>query len=363
MRVLLPLIIMFVACALASARTIHVNDATGSDEWTGASDKPSANDGPLKTIQKAVDQAQPGDVISLAQGSGPYREEIMIKKVSGAPGDPITLDGNGCMVDVGVDVSEGPWELVGDRWVLNSDLRYDPHARGLNQRALANFRGLPMYHDSKKTSLTEAGSVGVDEQGRLTFRFSENVKPPFKGLVVPKHYTICGVAIQGASYWYIKNLHARGAGNDGFNLHGRGEGIIIENCSAMFSGDEGISSHGTMNVEIRDCLFAFNASSVTDIDRSVTSYSNCIAAFNDSPGFRLVGEGGSYTLENSLSAANRRAEVESDLPTWLVKVENLTTLPREPDVKEKIRAWNPGHPQMQVLFDTIDVLRDQGKSW
>jgi hypothetical protein len=363
MRVSPSLVFLFAFSALAVGRTIHVDAAAGNDEWTGASGKPSGQEGPLKTIQRAVDQAQPGDMIFLAPGSGPYREEVMIKKVSGMPGSPITLEGSGCTVDVGVDVSEGPWESDGDRWILNSDLRYDPHAKGLNQRALANFRGQPMYHDSKKTSLTEAGSVGVDESGRLTFHFTENLKPPFRGLVVPRLYTICGVAIQGSSYWHIKNLHARGAGNDGFNLHGRGEGIVIENCSAMFSGDEGISSHDTIHAEVKDCLFAFNASSVTDINRSVTSYANCIAAFNDSPGYRLVGEGGSYILKDSLSAANRRVEVESDLPNWLVKVENLTTLPREPGVKEKIRAWNPQHPQMKVLFDMIETLSNQGKNW
>lgn len=350
---------LIVLTSATFARTIHVNDAWGNDEWTGVTESPSGHDGPLKTIQKAVDQAQPGDVINLAPGSGPYRDEVLIKKVSGTALDPITLEGNDCVIDVGLDVSNGPWEHINDAWVL-AEPRVDPNAKELTQRALANFRGRPMYHEAKKTSMTQAGTVGVDDQGRMTFRFNDDAKPPFTGLIVPIRYQVNGVAFLGASYWHINNLHTRGAGNDGFNLHGRGEGIVIKNCSGMFCGDEGISSHDAMHVEVENSLFAFNASSVVDINRSVTSYVNCISAFNDAPGFSLVGEGGSYSIKDCLSAANRRAEVEADLPTGLVKVENLTTLPREKGVVEKIQAWNPDHPEMKLLMDTIATLRSQG---
>src|SRR4051794_15372669 len=70
----------------ASSATVqyYINPA-GSD----------ANDGrttssPFRTIQKAIDLAQPGDVVSLAPGS--YLQDVVSRR-SGTPSAPITLTG------------------------------------------------------------------------------------------------------------------------------------------------------------------------------------------------------------------------------------------------------------------------------
>lgn len=355
---------MLVSVAALPARTIYVDDTTGSDVWTGAQPKPEAGDGPVKTIQAAVNQVRPGDVIFLNPGSGPYREEVVIKREhSGTKEAPVTLEGNDCLIDVSTDISAGPWTREGDDWILESPRLAEnaPPEKVFRQRAIAFYKGRPVHVADKKVAGYRIATVTVDAGKRFRFRFADTAaSPPFTDLRLPQHPTICGVAFVSSFWWHINNLNVRGAGNDGFNLHGRGEGIVIRNSSAMFCGDEGASSHDAMQAEFHDCLFVFNASSVVDINKSLTSYTNCISAFNGEPGFCMTGKNGKYTITDSLSAANRRAEAQSELPLETTTVTNLVKLPKGNGVLEKIRAWKPGHPQMKRLLATVEEVRAMG---
>src|SRR5258706_4306684 len=76
----------------AAAQVYYVSP-TGSDSNSG-----DAATTPLKTIQKAVDLAQPGDVISLAPGA--YLQDILSRRAGNADA-PITIKGPASAVVMG----------------------------------------------------------------------------------------------------------------------------------------------------------------------------------------------------------------------------------------------------------------------
>jgi hypothetical protein len=65
-------------------RTVHVNPSTGADTNDGSSDRP------LKTLQAALDEAEPGTEIDLAPGL--YRERITTR-ANGTSDHPIVIKG------------------------------------------------------------------------------------------------------------------------------------------------------------------------------------------------------------------------------------------------------------------------------
>lgn len=80
----MKLVLAFLIPACASAATYHVTP-TGADSNSGASPGTA-----LRTIQKAADRAQPGDLILIHAGT--YAETVTIRN-SGAPDRPITFRG------------------------------------------------------------------------------------------------------------------------------------------------------------------------------------------------------------------------------------------------------------------------------
>ena len=346
---------LFVLAALAlagnaSARTIYVDNRVGNDSWTGATAQPAAKDGPFATIQPAVNLASAGDTIVLARGSGPYPGGVILK-TSGRADAPITLEGNDCSVVVSTDVAQGPWTFVDGKWVLDQP-RVPAGTKRLNQRAVAIYQGHPIWL-RKNPKPSDVCTASVNADGQFCFQFKDNQKPPFVGLTIPMVPANNGLGFMNASFWHINNLNVFGAGNDGFNLHGRSVGNVIKNCAAFFCGDEGISSHDTVEVKVIDSLFAFNTSSVVDINKSVTSYLRVISAYNTAPGFSMAGEGGKHSITDSLSAANAGQESERNLPATTTKTSNLTYLPDESAVLDKIQAWNPRHPKLPLLIKIV----------
>ncbi len=61
----------------------------------------------------------------------------------------------------------------------------------------------------------------------------------------------------------VRNVNVRHVWNDGFNIHGRGKNYKLLNCNAYQCGDEGVSAHGTCEIEldgavIRECENGIN---------------------------------------------------------------------------------------------------------
>jgi hypothetical protein len=64
-------------------------------------------------------------------------------------------------------------------------------------------------------------------------------------------------------YAKIHNVTVMHVSNDGYNIHGKGKGIVLDYCHAIRCGDEGVSAHGTCEISytngiIRDCENGIN---------------------------------------------------------------------------------------------------------
>ena len=86
----------------AGAADFHVDPEAGDDDRDGlAATVESATRGPVRTIQRALRAAGPGDTVHLAAGREPYRESLLLsgpsnwKHDGGEPGRPLIIDGHG----------------------------------------------------------------------------------------------------------------------------------------------------------------------------------------------------------------------------------------------------------------------------
>ncbi len=300
--------------SLCSAKIIRVDHVTGDD----------ANDGesaPVKSFAHAVTLLAPGDTLSITPTKEPYRETLRLD-IEGTPGAPIIVEGNRATIELGEDISDGPWTQAGEYW------SYPTEEIAGKQAAFAFYRGNPISRMRKPLQPGETPpdfTIHDGEPGTVWIRFPEGMTPPFTGLYKPGGNKC--VYLAGTKHVRIRNLNVRGAANDGFGLHGEVEDVIVENCTAILCGDEGTSAHGKGQAEFRDCLFAWNGSwsgGVTDVHETETDYIRCISAFGRGPGFAL--KGAKHKLIDSYSLGNDRPEDKASLPPASVEKVNFVDI-------------------------------------
>lgn len=345
---------------VALARTIYVDQRNGNNHWTGATETPGADDGPLAKLSAAVQQAKPGDIIQVVSGSGPYYG-IIRPQQSGEPDKPITIEGNDNEFNLYPEEPQTLWRSVGNgAWLYGQLYRKDANPEKLAGKTQGFYKGRRLTYFNG-ADVPPLFSVTLHQDGRPIIHLPPDVRPPFSDLILTNDPSTSVVRMENVSYWHFRNMHVRGAGNDGFNWHGTGAGHVLENCTAMFCGDEGTSAHGEMEVTVRNSIFAFNGSStggVVDLGKSKTTYTNCISAFSRDVGFRMR-EGGKHSLVDCLSAGNERPEGPEELQEGST-VENFTKLPAQSGVWGQIEVWNPKHPELPQLKKVVEKLQAAG---
>lgn len=227
------------------------------------------------SIAAAVAEVAPGDTIQLVPGSGPYREQLIIK-TSGTAAAPITFDGAGETV-TGLDpvtfveaedgmsyadltpyfsgkVRPRGYETVDGRWInkkLPAALPFVLTYRGNRVRQDRLTGGLDSYAILSEDRNRLVLLPGVMTQGwEISTRGST-------------------VGIKDVSHHVYRNLVASGALNDGYNLHGSGTNIEFQNIVGCNNFDEGFSAHDTMSCSIENGRFFGNDNGIVNVNQSV----------------------------------------------------------------------------------------------
>jgi hypothetical protein len=224
------------------------------------------------------------------------------------------FDGHGVVIDLGTNVNDHPWKQEGDLWTSRGPLlQRSPILAGqtaglfVDEQPIAVPRNIQKerVHPEKKgfcyvdPASLQPGQMGFAEDGSLYFRWPANNRPGSARLVLPAKAGVSAVTI-ACSHIVVRNVTAKHAGNDGFNMHNRWTGIRLENIRALSNGDEGISAHDEVEMTVDGAEIAWNGSAsggVADVNQCSTNYRNCVAHDNAGAAFHFSGK--SHSISDS----------------------------------------------------------------
>lgn len=235
------------------------------------------------------------------------RREPLTLTQGGTPEKPAVFDGKGMIIDLGVGISDLGWLKSGDLWTAPAPVASLPPVADV-QRAGLFIDGVPVRisrdriaeKDSgiadkviyTKPEWLQPGQMGWTPEGTVYFRWPREKTPGMAPVIQPPAGLASCVNI-ACSHITIRNITARHAANDGFNIHGHRIGIRLENVRAFSNGDEGISAHETVQMDVSDSEIAWNGSSaggVADVGDSITTYTNCELHHNVNAAFFFDGK-------------------------------------------------------------------------
>ena len=231
------------------------------------------------------------------------RREPLILREGGTPEKPMVFDGEGMVIDLGIDVTDEDWSKEGDVWISNGPL--------LGREPMADTQRAGLFIDEVPLRIVRDRSVGADgvvryvapeslqpgqmgwtADGSLYFRWPEGKLAETSRVILPPDKLQSCVVI-ACSHLTARNLTAMHAANDGFNIHGDRIGIRLENVKALSNGDEGISAHETVEMDVVDSEIAWNGSAaggVADVNESTTTYRDCEVHHNLGAAFFFDGK-------------------------------------------------------------------------
>jgi len=233
----------------------------------------------------------------------------------GTAEEPTVFDGKGMTIDLGTEMSGHDWKKEGDLWTSNGPLLgRKPVIAGQTAGLFVGEIPITIPRDLEAEKLhpdrksrcyfvpnqLKPGQMGYDEDGSVYFRWPEGTEPGSTKVILPGPPGMNCVSI-ACSHIVIRNVTAKYAGNDGFNIHGDHVGIRLENVKALSNADEGISAHGSVQMEVVGAEVAWNGSAsggVADVHRCVTSYRDC--KVHDNAGAAFYFSGKSHTVADTL---------------------------------------------------------------
>jgi hypothetical protein len=225
----------------------------------------------------------------------------------GTPEQPAVFDGQDMIIDLGIDISGLGWLKSGDLWTAPAPLPKLPPVTDVQRAGLfidevpvrisrdrvaeknSGITGKVIY---TQPEVLQPGQMGWTSEGTVYFRWPRE-KAPGTAPVIQLPAGLASCVNIACSHITIRNVTARHAANDGFNIHGHRIGIQLENVRALSNGDEGISAHETVQMDVRDSEIAWNGSSaggVADVGDSITTYTNCVLHHNVNAAFFFDGK-------------------------------------------------------------------------
>ncbi|MEZ5384955.1 MAG: hypothetical protein R3F13_05515 [Prosthecobacter sp.] len=265
-------------------RALFVNNETGDDSASGL-----AADKAVKTLAKAVSLLLPGDTLHLAVTRQPYRETLRLgDDFGGVAGRPITIEGHGATITGSDPLRLDGWVEAGEPGLyksakfINELEEFDDGSKlmrvyfifdGVMQHMGRSSKGARPHFKSPQS--LQAGEWSYVESEK-TFYLKVNGKLADAKIEAP--YRRNGVGIRSPkvalTHVVIKDLIVCHVLNDGWNLHGTTQDLLLKNIAAYECGDDGISPHETCEVEIDGFWSVGNSTGMGNGNLSVTKARN-----------------------------------------------------------------------------------------
>lgn len=283
----------------AAAREIYVNNLTGNDQHAGTADAP------LRSARRGVMLAEAGDTIHLLPEGAVYREMITL-----ADKRDLTIEGHNCIVS-GADPLPGDpaaWEKVGqglhrirlqrtaqDRHILVVDGKGVTMGRTKYQimplAGIQRRKGFEAYQQALREQYPQLEKL---QDGQFAW---ESIDAGAGWLYVKGSLEKLEWAVRTQGIYTdrevhnitIRNLHARHALNDGYNIHGNAQGLKLYNVTAHECFDNGISPHGACSFTIQDSEFLRNEMAVGNDFLTETHFLRCTLAESVQEELMIIG--------------------------------------------------------------------------
>lgn len=250
-------VFLAVVCSTASARDLYVDNAAGDDRNNALERTSSLEGGPARTIQRALQLAEPGDLVHLIPNDEPYRETVSLSggNNSGFTVRPFTIVGHGAVLDGSRLVPGRDWES------MRTDLYRFRLPRGGYHRLFLD--GKPAVRVPIDASLGQLPQLKPLEwyshSGYVYFRTEKDK--------LPREYALSYAALPvGISLYQVKNvtvldLTVQGFQTDGVNAHDSVKNARLAGLILRGNGRAGLAVGGSSTVEADGCLFGDNGES------------------------------------------------------------------------------------------------------
>lgn len=250
------LLLLSVGLSPAWCGSIYVDNRAGNNAFNGIAPKISSGmNGPVKTIQRALEYAQPGDKIILINNDRPYQEALTLsgKRFCGIGQDKFTILGNGATISGAIPVPRNGW-----RQLNNGLWKVTPFRKGYFNLYLAG-KTIPEYQPAQgeplKLSEIPAGKWAV-HQGSIYYRATKNQLPPEEAFSLAGKSV--GLSLIDVSGVHVSDVTFENFRVDGINVHDRCQDITLQNVTCTGNGRCGLSVNGTSQVKVIDSKLTQN---------------------------------------------------------------------------------------------------------
>ncbi len=188
------------------------------------------------TARSALASLVAGLLIAGSAAAGEVSKTPLRLSQGGTAEKPAVFDGQGMVIDLGVDVTDHAWRKEGDVWTSSTPLA-QPGAFPAGQFTALFLDEVPITIARVKPAEKggrhplKPGQMACTEEGLIYFRWPTGKSPGQTRIILPPKSHVSCVSI-ACSYIIVKNVTAMHAGNDGFNIHGTRVGIRLENVRA-----------------------------------------------------------------------------------------------------------------------------------
>lgn len=235
------------------AGQIYVNNVLGNDRSEGQRPEPGPF-GPVRTINRALRLAQPGDRIVLADTGQPYRESISLvgSRHSGSGGRPFVLDGNGAVLDGSAPVPPEAWQHYRKEVFF-----FQPPGTAFQQLLLGALPALRVPADNRAAEPPALRPLEWCLYRGNVFFAAHPGKLPDQYPLAYAHHPV-GITLFHVDQVVIQDLVVQHFQLDGINAFNSARRVSLVRVTARGNGRAGVAIGGASLAAIDHCLVGNN---------------------------------------------------------------------------------------------------------